>query len=227
MATGKRDPKSSRYDILAAAVHVIVRQGIQSLTIDAVAAEANLSKGGVLYHFASKEALIREMIAFCLGEFQQQLESRVALDPHPQGRFLRAFLSMLAPETAPKDGSPVAGLDPQQQRRLHAAFIATVIANPDMVADVRPFFGWARERATSDGLPPDEAVTIWAAADGLWFWDVVGVTPLDNALRKQTIERLIAKTYPVVPHNSIASHATASHATAPQAKSSLSKDTLG
>jgi hypothetical protein len=122
---------------------------------------------------------------------------------------------MLAPETAPHDGSPVAGLDPQQQRRLHAAFIATAIANPELVEDVRPFFQWVREQATQDGLPPDEAVAIWAAADGLWFWDVVGVTPLDDVLRKQIIDRLIAKTYPVVPHTNVS-----------PMKSSLPKDTF-
>jgi AcrR family transcriptional regulator len=200
MANPKRDPKSSRFDILAAAVQVIVRDGIQSLTIDAVAAEANLSKGGVLYHFPSKDALVREMLAYCLGEFQLQLESRVAVDPHPQGRFLRAFLSMLAPTIAPDDGSPVAGLAPSQQRRLHAAFIAAVIANPELVSDVKPFFVWIREQATLDGLPPDEAVSIWAAADGLWFWDVLGIGSLDDALRAQTIDRLIARTYPVRVH---------------------------
>lgn len=201
MANLKRDPKSSRHDILAAAVHVIVRDGIQSLTIDAVAAEASLSKGGVLYHFASKDALVREMLAYCLGEFRQQIESRAAIDSHPHGRFLRAFLSMLSPTTSPADGSPVAGLDPGQQRRLHGAFIAAVIANPELVSEVKPFFGWIRDRATQDGLPADEAISIWAAADGLWFWDVLGIDPLDQALRKQTIDRLTARTFRVQAHS--------------------------
>lgn len=44
--------------ILDAAERLIRRSGTRTLTIDAVAAEAGLSKGGVLHHFASKDALI-------------------------------------------------------------------------------------------------------------------------------------------------------------------------
>ena len=36
----------------------IRRDGAAALTLDAVAAEAGVSKGGVLYHFGSKRALI-------------------------------------------------------------------------------------------------------------------------------------------------------------------------
>ncbi|MBX9930308.1 MAG: TetR/AcrR family transcriptional regulator [Methylobacterium sp.] len=44
--------------ILDAAERLIRRSGTRTLTIDAVAAEASLSKGGVLHHFSSKDALI-------------------------------------------------------------------------------------------------------------------------------------------------------------------------
>lgn len=44
--------------ILDAAERLIRRSGTRTLTMDAVAAEAGLSKGGVLHHYASKDALI-------------------------------------------------------------------------------------------------------------------------------------------------------------------------
>lgn len=44
--------------ILDAAESLIRRSGTHTLTMDAVAAEASLSKGGVLHHYASKDALI-------------------------------------------------------------------------------------------------------------------------------------------------------------------------
>src|SRR5215216_5514144 len=49
---------SRRAELLDAAIAVIRRDGAQRLTLDAVAAEAGVSKGGVLYHFGSKRALI-------------------------------------------------------------------------------------------------------------------------------------------------------------------------
>ncbi|MCW6509469.1 TetR/AcrR family transcriptional regulator [Lichenifustis flavocetrariae] len=47
--------------IVAAAEALIARRGIGSLTMDAVAAEAGLSKGGVLHHFRTKEELVTNL----------------------------------------------------------------------------------------------------------------------------------------------------------------------
>ena len=44
--------------LLDAAERVVLRDGAGQLTMDAVAAEAGVSKGGVLYAFSSKDALI-------------------------------------------------------------------------------------------------------------------------------------------------------------------------
>lgn len=65
---------------MQAAGRVIRRAGSTGLTIDAVAAEAGLSKGGVLHHFASKDALIAAMVSHQLGRMQEELatiEARV------------------------------------------------------------------------------------------------------------------------------------------------------
>ena len=47
-----------RSALLDAAERVVLRDGAGQLTMDAVAAEAGVSKGGVLYAFPSKDALI-------------------------------------------------------------------------------------------------------------------------------------------------------------------------
>ena len=45
--------------ILSAAEAIVLERGVPALTLDAVAESAGLSKGGLIYHFESKEALIR------------------------------------------------------------------------------------------------------------------------------------------------------------------------
>ncbi|KQP03961.1 TetR/AcrR family transcriptional regulator [Methylobacterium sp. Leaf93] len=68
-------PRTRREDrpsvILDAAESLIRRAGTRTLTIDAVAAEAGLSKGGVLHHFSSKEALITAMAERKLKEVKE------------------------------------------------------------------------------------------------------------------------------------------------------------
>ena len=53
---------SSKNAILDAAEAIVVKSGAVHMTLDAVAAEAGISKGGLIYHFPTKEALLQAMI---------------------------------------------------------------------------------------------------------------------------------------------------------------------
>ncbi len=61
-ARQQRRRDRSREDILAAARVVILREGTGAMTLDAVAREAGMSKTGLYYYFASKDALIFELV---------------------------------------------------------------------------------------------------------------------------------------------------------------------
>ena len=62
MSTNARKSANSKQDILDAAQRIVARNGASHLTIDAVAREAGLSKGGVLYNFPTKEKLLEGML---------------------------------------------------------------------------------------------------------------------------------------------------------------------
>lgn len=49
-------------DIFSATLHVALKQGFGKVTLEAVAAEAKISKGGLLHHFATKVELIQAML---------------------------------------------------------------------------------------------------------------------------------------------------------------------
>jgi AcrR family transcriptional regulator len=51
----------TRLSILQAAEAVLLRDGLGALTLDAIAAELGLTKQGLYYHYASKEALLAEL----------------------------------------------------------------------------------------------------------------------------------------------------------------------
>jgi AcrR family transcriptional regulator len=56
-------PRVSSYDaIIDAAGAVVVEAGASHMTLDAVAAKAGVSKGGLLHHFPTKVALLEAMI---------------------------------------------------------------------------------------------------------------------------------------------------------------------
>ena len=59
----------TRQKILTAASQIVQCKGLQ-LTLEAVAKEAGLSKGGLLYHFSNKEALIEGMIVRGVEDYE-------------------------------------------------------------------------------------------------------------------------------------------------------------
>ncbi len=70
--------------ILDAAESLLRRSGSRTLTIDAVAAEAGLSKGGVLHHYASKDALVTALAARKVQRMQAGIaECAAALGSDP------------------------------------------------------------------------------------------------------------------------------------------------
>lgn len=64
--------------ILDAAERVVLRDGAGKLTIDAVAAEVGVSKGGVLYAYPSKDALIDAMLKRVFSAFDAVGETYLA-----------------------------------------------------------------------------------------------------------------------------------------------------
>jgi AcrR family transcriptional regulator len=83
-ARRERRRDRSREDILAAARLVLLRDGIGAVTLDAVAREAGMSKTGLYYYFASKEALVFElMFAVWQGQGERVRDAVEAVDSGP------------------------------------------------------------------------------------------------------------------------------------------------
>jgi AcrR family transcriptional regulator len=53
---------SAKERVLDAYQDILIEHGIGAITLEAVAARAEVSKGGLLYHFGSKEALLQGLI---------------------------------------------------------------------------------------------------------------------------------------------------------------------
>jgi AcrR family transcriptional regulator len=71
-------PRPARDRLLDAAERVVVEAGATHLTLDAVAKSAGVSKGGLLYHFPSKEALLEGMLARHFQDLDSEVTKRLA-----------------------------------------------------------------------------------------------------------------------------------------------------
>ena len=149
-------------DAAAAVVH---RDGAQALTLDAVAAEAEVSKGGLLYHFKSKRDLVEAMVERWLSEFQREMDEA---DPS----FVRGYVKASAP----------AGNE--------LGMLAALIADPSLLVSVRRQYGIWQDRVEREGRDPVDATIARLAADGLWLAELLGMGPPTGELRDHVLQRL-------------------------------------
>lgn len=171
--------------ILSAAQAVVARDGVSGLTLDAVAAEASLSKGGLIYHFASKEALIQAMVARLIERFEARIEAYRALDAAP-GAWTRGYLAAALP--AP-------GTEGDREAADEAALVAALGTDPDLLAPYRERQAAWAARQRADGIDAQTAFVVRLAADGLWLNEVFGVHPLPEAERAALVARLERMTH--------------------------------
>src|ERR1700722_13833043 len=91
----KAQRPNSREKILAAAADVARETGPGSLSLDAVASRAGVSKGGLLYNFPTKAKLMQGLVEDYLREFEQALESARTSDVSGESP-LAAYISLSA-----------------------------------------------------------------------------------------------------------------------------------
>jgi AcrR family transcriptional regulator len=184
-ATAEAEAPNRREAILAAAEAIVVERGANALTIDEVARIAGLSKGGVFYHFATKEALTVAMIERFVDRFDAAMDGLAAEDGEPRGRKLRAYVRATAGEAS------VTG--PAFDRACGS--ITAALANfPEKLAPVRDQGARHQREIEADGLDPVFASIVRLAIDGLWLSENFNLADHDPAMRAAVVDRLVGWT---------------------------------
>lgn len=173
------DAVATRKRILDAAEARLLKLGPNGLVLEAVAADAKVSKGGLLYHFASKETLVDGLIERMLDEFDQAQDSFVALDRKPVGRWTRAYLA----STVTDGGTPA-----DNSAQLMAGILAAIDNDPVRLGIIRKRFAAWHARLLKDGIDPVQATIVRLAADGLWLSALLGLPGLDKKLQSRVLK---------------------------------------
>ena len=147
--------------ILDAAENLIIARGVAALTLEAAAREAGVSKGGLLYHFASKEALLEALLGRLAAFIAQEFAACVAAQPEGKGRVALAML-----EWGFGEGEMACN---ERHERAGAVFLAAFHHDPALLAPMRAVIADMRAAVAHDGLPPGHGAAIMAAGDGLFM----------------------------------------------------------
>ncbi len=173
----------TRMLLLNAAAQIVRRAGSLNLTLDAVAREAGVSKGGLLYHFPNKEALVAGLIGHELDGGDRLLGELYGRDTVTPGRWARAY-SALTLNGDPSQDDSTSGVG--------AGLFAAVALNPELLEPVRERYAQWQAAAEADGLEPGLGTLLRLAMDGLWLADLLNLAPPD-AQRRQTLAALVGR----------------------------------
>jgi AcrR family transcriptional regulator len=174
VAAASPEAGASRVDLLLdAAEAVIVRDGIASLTLDAVAAEAKVSKGGLLHHFPSKDRLVEALVTRTASNIRAHNAEACKSVPEGPGRMARGLLA--------------ANLRDLHEwcvtcQRGSAATFSALAHNPQLLAPMREAYAELHRRVAEDKLPEGIGDVVVAAIDGLWLNWVLGLIQVDQAM---------------------------------------------
>ena len=164
---------------MRAASAVVAERGYSALTLDAVGAATGVSKGGVLYHFPTKEALVTALIQELATRFDADQSAAHDADSISPGAWTRAYVTASA--TPPQDDS---------EQLAVVALLAAIGYDPSLLDPIQDRYRHWAERLDDDGLPGVDAHVVRLAADGLWAADLFGLAPPDAALRERIHARL-------------------------------------
>jgi AcrR family transcriptional regulator len=157
---------NKKEQILEAALQVVEENGANHLTIDAVAAYANFSKGGVLYHFPSKKALLSGMVD------EKRMEALDHSD-HLLSAFLHKENQMSAAE-----------------RRASLALLAAAAEDPELLTPAKDYMKRLVDEISQNSQKPMEALTLFLAGEGIRFLDILEINPMSSKQTREIVEQL-------------------------------------
>ncbi|MBD8497212.1 TetR/AcrR family transcriptional regulator [Paenibacillus arenosi] len=154
---------SKREQILNAASQVIASKGANQLTLDAVAVEAGVSKGGLLYHFPSKDELIKGLNIHVIACFRNMIESELESGMPYSQAYLQATMK--------------ASADPDFLL-VNSSLLAAIANHSDLLNVWAEEYERFQQAWEQEGLSKQKSVVLRTLCDGLWFSSMFQLCPV-------------------------------------------------
>lgn len=167
-----------REAVLDAAQCVVQRDGVARLTLDAVAAEAGISKASVLYDYKTKPALMRAMVERKIAAEEVRVDRiRAALGDTPNA----AVRTRIA-----------AGSDPatEDDQAFTLCLAAAMAQDSDLRQPICSTVGGAISEIQDTSESPNGALLAFLALEGLKLMEYFGVHRFDPEDRRRLLEEI-------------------------------------
>jgi AcrR family transcriptional regulator len=174
----RSDGQATRERLLAAARKIVAKHGPSTLTLDRVAEEVGMSKGAVLYHFRTKDALIEALLLSVLDQFDAATKIVMAEEPVQAGSYTRAYALVTFD---PRNNTP----------EVSAGLLAAVTNNITSLAPAVSRHSIYQRQLEKDGIPPAVATLVRLAAGGLYLSRAFDLAPPSQEQTEDVLKLLL------------------------------------
>ena len=154
MAGQVRDAARTRRALLDAAARSVVAHGA-GVSLDLVAREAGVSKGGLMHHFRSKDELMAALADDLFDQFARAVEDRIDPEDPAPGRRLRAYVRATFDD-----------LEKTQDAVEQTTLMATLSAFPEPARRAQERYRRWNQTLAEDGADPQRILVVLRACDG-------------------------------------------------------------
>lgn len=165
-----------RAHIIQTAIHYLNEHELHTLTLDKVAQKASISKGGLLYHFHTKDELFLAIAHSIMAEFVDSFEALSKLE-HGIGKRTRGFI--LASQKDFEEGAWIN--------------IAIQINHHDNQA-ISVAYEQLLDSLLQDGLEPSIVHMIRLTIDGLYYSKLLNIAPVSKEVSDSVFQQLLQMT---------------------------------
>ncbi|MGQ2907561.1 MAG: TetR/AcrR family transcriptional regulator [Aliihoeflea sp.] len=165
---------SSRQRILEAAEALAREQGPGNISLDAVAARAGLSKGGLLYNFPTKAKLLEALVEMHIERAEAALAQSVEAGPKGRNAMALAYLRYCRQEMIDRP-EPASGV------------LAAIAENPEFIDPVRRYQKQVMERLRERSADFELSTIAFLAIEGFWSLRLME----SDCIRPDEIQRVL------------------------------------
>lgn len=171
---------SKKEEILNAAVDLIERENLEAVSYEALAEASGMSKSGIVYHFPSRDEIMRSLHQYLADQWEQELERAAGGPAHTVDATTRLRAMVLS----------------LSQSATKAELLVEIDARSN--AEFAEIWRQVDERWTSSpgDIENDEvqraSYLVQVLADGLWLHDYVHEHTLTAGQRRVLAEAILA-----------------------------------
>jgi AcrR family transcriptional regulator len=169
----------ARQRVLEAAERVVTEVGAARLTLDAVSQAAGVSKGGLLYHFPSKESLLTALAQRYVDSMRGCVDTaKDSLHADDPARDLKACVL------------GVLGSDPRL-KAMGAVLLATAANDLTLLEVIRARIAEQSSELSGSSVDFTQASIVLLAIDGLKMRESLRISPYTAEQRAQIVNELL------------------------------------